>query len=56
MVLSFLNWNDIELRACGPKDIETEALKKITDYGGDPDHRVVKWFWEIFDEFDQERR
>jgi E3 ubiquitin-protein ligase HERC1 len=55
-VLSFLSWEDVELRACGAKDIETEALKKISTYGVGEDHRVIKWFWEMFEEFTQEER
>ena len=31
-ILSLLTWEDVEIRACGSKEIETEALKKITVY------------------------
>jgi hypothetical protein len=55
-VLSFLNWEDVELRACGPKDIDLEVLKKITSSNVGDDHKIVKWFWEIMEEFSQEHR
>lgn len=55
-VLSFLAWDDVELRACGPKDIDIDALKKITTSNVGDDHRVLKWFWEIFEEWTQEQR
>lgn len=55
-VLSFLAPDDVELRACGTKDVEVEALKKITNSNVGDDHRVLKWFWEIFEEFSQDER
>ena len=45
-VLAFLTWDEVELRACGPKDIEVEALKAITSYNGaSADHKTIKMFW-----------
>jgi hypothetical protein len=48
--------DDVELRACGAKDVEVEALKKITSSNVGDDHRVLKWFWELFEEFNQDER
>ena len=55
-ILSFLNWDDIELRACGPKNIEIADLKAISDYNVDANHKIIKWFWEMFEKFSQEER
>ena len=55
-VLSFLSWEDVELRASGSKEIEVEALKKITKSNVGEDHKIIKWFWEIFEEFNQDQR
>ena len=52
-ILSFLSWEDVELRACGPKDIQTEALKAITDGS---DCKWTKMFWQMFETFTQEER
>ena len=54
-ILSFLSWDEVELRACGPKDISTEALKAITD-GGDSSNKWVKMFWQMFETLTQEER
>jgi len=56
MIMSFLNWNDIELRACGDELVETETLKKISSYNVGEDHKIVVWFWQMFEEWDQEHR
>jgi len=56
-VLAFLTWDEVELRACGPKDIDLEALKAITNYyGASSDHKTIKMFWQMFDSFTQEER
>lgn len=55
-ILTFLNWDEVEKRGCGG-DIETDALKAITNYGScSEDSQVIKWFWKMFDEFDQTMR
>lgn len=52
-ILSFLTWDEVELRACGAKDIETAALKAITDTA---ESKWVKMFWEMFESFTQDER
>lgn len=55
-IMAFLTWEEVELRACGPKDISVEALKAISNYNVSADHKVVKWFWQMFENFTQEER
>jgi hypothetical protein len=44
--VAFLTWDEVELRACGPKDIEIGPLKAITNYyGASADHKTIKMFW-----------
>jgi len=55
-ILAFLNWNEIEIRACGGT-IEVEALKNITEYGQcSEDQNIIKWFWKMFESFSQDER
>lgn len=57
-VLAFLTWDEVELRACGPKEIDLEALKAITRYdgGASADHKTIKMFWQMFENLTQEER
>jgi E3 ubiquitin-protein ligase HERC1 len=52
-LLTFLTWEELEIRACGPKDIDLEVLKKITSYNVDKEHAMVVMFWEVMGEFSQ---
>lgn len=55
-ILTFLNWDEIEKRACGG-EIETEVLKSISEYRDcSVDSTIIKWFWKMFDSFSQEDR
>jgi hypothetical protein len=55
-ILTFLNWDEIEKRACGG-DIETSVLKSITEYSEcNEEGNLIKWFWKMFDAFTQEER
>lgn len=55
-ILSMLNWEEIEKRACGG-DIEVDILKSITEYRNENEEsQVIKWFWQMFEEFTQEER
>ena len=48
-VLAFLTWEEIEIRACGRKDIEIPDLKAITEYTYcSEDHKMIKFFWSMF--------
>jgi E3 ubiquitin-protein ligase HERC1 len=55
-VLAFLTWEEVELRACGPKDINIDALKAISEYNVGADHKHIKWFWQMFENFTQMER
>lgn len=58
-IFQVLTWAELEVRACGRKDIETEQLKAITDYSEShcgPDDEIMQWFWEMFDSFNQDER
>ena len=55
-ILTFLNWDEIEKRACGGT-IETDVLKSISEYREcSEDQNIIKWFWKMFDAFTQEER
>jgi hypothetical protein len=43
--LDFLTWEEVELRAVGPKDIESSALKACSEYNCAEDHKYIKMFW-----------
>jgi hypothetical protein len=50
-----LSWEEIEVRAAGEKILDCDALKKITRYSGcNEDHRIVKMFWKVLEEFSDE--
>ena len=53
-VMNFLNWEDVERRVCGPREITTEAMKSIDS--SDHNHKIVKWFFEMFESFTQKER
>jgi len=55
-ILTLLVWEELEVRACGPKEIDVEALKKITEYNTSPENRIVKMFWKMFEKFSQDER
>jgi hypothetical protein len=50
-ILSLLTWEDVETRACGPKVIETEALRKITRSNVDMNDKIVLMFFDMFETF-----
>ena len=56
-VMNLLSWEDVELRACGLKEISVEKLQDITEYRSvEKDSPVIKMFWEMFGNFTQEER
>jgi E3 ubiquitin-protein ligase HERC1 len=55
-ILDFLTWEEVELRAVGPKEIESSALKACSEYNVGEDHKMIKWFWTMFESFTQEER
>lgn len=53
-IFSLLTYYEIEIRACGPKDISRAALEAVTEYSGfDKSHRMAKMFWKMFESFTQ---
>lgn len=55
-ILQFLTWEELEVRACGVKDVETEKLKNISLYNVDKDHAMITMFWKMFETFSQDER
>jgi hypothetical protein len=56
-ILAFLTWEEVEIRACGRKDIEIADLKAISEYNYvSEDHKMIKMFWEMFERLTQEQR
>ncbi len=50
-----LSWEEIEVRAAGEKTVDVEALKKITEYYNcSEDTRIIKDFWAVLSEMDEE--
>lgn len=56
-IFMLLTYEDVAIRACGPPEVKVEDFKKITDYGNcNADHQVIKFFWEMFENFTQDER
>ena len=56
-VLSFLNWEQVEIRACGAKTINVDDLKSITSFPNcSDDHAIVGRFWRVFEAFSEEEK
>ena len=51
-ILEILQWEDVEIRACGPKNISIDRLKKFTEYisCSESDQRIVN-FWKMLEGF-----
>ncbi|CAN0055567.1 unnamed protein product, partial [Sphacelaria rigidula] len=52
---------ELELLLCGIPEIDVSEWKRHTRYLGDyrrsaEEHRVIKWFWEVLDEFSEEEK
>jgi HECT-domain (ubiquitin-transferase) len=61
MPLSVFDSTELELTLCGLPTIDVEDWKANTRYSGSlvakgQDDTLVRWFWEIVDEFDNESR
>ena len=48
---------ELEMLLYGVPYIDVKDWKLNTDYKGEysPNHKVVKWFWEVMETFDQEQ-
>lgn len=56
-VLSIMDWEQIETRACGEKTVDIDKLKSITSYSGaTEDSVVIKRFWRVLTSFDDDQR
>jgi hypothetical protein len=57
-LLSLFTWDQLELLACGSKDIDIEVLRSKTKYGVgvSPAQRHVRYFWQTLKKFSPERR
>lgn len=56
-ILSFLDWESVEIRACGEKTIDVSRLKSITSYPNcGNDHAIVGRFWRVFEAFSEEEK
>lgn len=56
-VLSIMDWEQVESRACGQKTIEIDKLKSITRYSGaTEDSAIIKRFWRVLTAFDDDQR
>jgi hypothetical protein len=52
-LLSICSGDDLRFLTCGEDDIDLSLLKSVTTYKGglNTDSDVVKWFWEVLEEF-----
>ena len=59
-LLSVFDFQELELLLHGLPNIDMEDWKANTDYTGEfsgqPNHRVVKWFWEVVTEMSREKK
>ena len=57
-VLSLFGWEQIELLACGSRDIDLDLLRSKTKYGVgvSPGQRHVKYLWQTLRKSSPERR
>lgn len=58
-LLTVFDFQELELLMCGLPKIDMDDWKEHTEYMGDfsftrSRHEVVKWFWEVVEEYDQE--
>ena len=56
-ILSLFNWEQVENRACGEKEIDVARLKTITSFPNcSSDHAIVGRFWRVFEAFSEEEK
>jgi len=48
--------NELELLICGLPNISVDNMKEFAQYSGglNPESKVVKWFWNVVENFSQE--
>ena len=56
-LLSLFTGAELENTVCGNPEISVEALRSITTYRGvEPLSPLVKWFWQVLEEFTNHER
>ena len=60
-LLSVFDYQELDLLMCGIPTINMADWKRNTEYLGEYNgiglkHRVIKWFWSVVEEFDNEER
>lgn len=55
-ILTMLDWEEIECRVVGDKNVDIDIMKKITSCSGGDKSEIMTWFWEIFEEMSNEDR
>ncbi|CAH0518859.1 unnamed protein product [Peronospora belbahrii] len=55
-LISVFDHQELELLICGIPDIDVQDWKSHTIYVGEPDHRVIGWFWNIVRELPNEHK
>ena len=56
-LLSLFTGPELETMVCGSQEISIGLLKSVTTYKGiEPTSPLVRWFWEVMENFNQEER
>ena len=56
-MVNLIKWSDLETMVCGRANIDIKLLRSATDSNRFSEgENVVKWFWEVLEEFNQEDR
>ena len=56
-LLSLFTGAELELMVCGNPEISIQLLKSVCTYKNiSPGNRVVRWFWEVMESFNQNER
>lgn len=58
IMLKLIRWDDLEKRVCGNPDVDVKLLASVTEYGSgySDSNDLIKWFWQVLDEFSLEER
>lgn len=56
-LLSLFTGPELQTMVCGSNEISIQLLKSVTTYKGiDPTASLVRWFWEVMENFNQSER
>ena len=54
-MVNLIKWGDLEKRVCGNSKFDIDLLQSVTEYSSlSKSEDVVKWFWEVLREFNEE--